>query len=118
MANEISINGSLSFATAGLSAGVSKSANVSPEDTAIIEQIVAIDTSDTVIDLGAVAAPGWVMLVNQDPTNFVIVGSDGTLYPIKIGPGQSAGPMLWNEAAVHAKADTAACNLAVLITGR
>lgn len=74
------------------------------------KQVQAIGTSDETLPLGDVSTIGFVMLKNLDPTNFITVGSDGTLYPIKLKPGE---PCLvrWNAAAIHAKANTATCNL-------
>lgn len=74
------------------------------------KQVQAIGTSDEVLPLGDVATIGYVMLKNLDATNYILVGSDGTLYPIRLKPGEVA-LMRWNEAAIHAKANTAICNL-------
>lgn len=74
------------------------------------KQVQAIGVTDESLALGDVATIGFVMLKNLDPTNYITVGSDGTLYPIKLKPGE-AFLGRWNAAAIHAKATTAPCNL-------
>lgn len=74
------------------------------------KQVQAIGTSDESLALGDVSTIGFLMIKNLDPTNFVTIGSDGTLYPLKLKPGE-AFMGRWNAAAIHVKANTAQCNV-------
>lgn len=74
------------------------------------KQVQAIGTSDESLALGDVSTIGFVMIKNLDPTNYVTIGSDGTLYPLKLKPGE-AFMGRWNAAAIHVKANTATCNV-------
>lgn len=72
-----------------------------------IRNLVSIPTSDTSISLGGISTIGYVLFHNTDTTNFVTIGSNGSLYPIKLLAGEWA-MMRWNAAAIHVLADTAA----------
>jgi hypothetical protein len=73
-----------------------------------------IGTSDETLAIGDVGTLGWLFMRNQDGTNFITFGSDGAVYPIKLKAGEFAA-LRWNGAAIHAKADTAACALEYLL---
>ena len=78
------------------------------------QQVASIGTADEVLPLGDISTIGFVFLRNLDATNFITIGSDGTLYPIKLKPNEFFLGR-WNAAAIHAKANTAPCNLESLI---
>lgn len=62
-----------------------------------------LSTVDEVVALGELTGTGAsVVIFNLDPTNSVLVGSDGTLYPIAIPP-LGWLDCFWNAAAIHAK---------------
>ena len=69
-----------------------------------------IGTGDETLDIAAVGTIGFVYFKNLDDTNFILIGEDGSSYPIKLMPGEIA-VMRWSAAAIHAKSDTAACDL-------
>lgn len=118
MANEISYSGKLTFSSSGQVTSVENSVSVTPAEVETISGIQAAGTVDEAMVLGDLAAPGWVFLKNLNDTNYVEVGANGSDYEIKLLAGASAGPMLWNAAAIHLKANTGACNVAYVITGR
>lgn len=74
------------------------------------KEVQAIGVTDETLNLGDISTIGFVMLRNLDATNYITVGSDGTLYPLKLKPGEIFLGR-WNAAAIHAKANTAPCNL-------
>ncbi len=74
---------------------------------------ISVGTSDETVALADVGTIGKVLILNLNDTHFVSLGSDGTLYPIKIKPGDFFIGQ-WNAAAIHLKADTGACRCRVL----
>ncbi len=75
-----------------------------------IRNFISVGTGDESLALGDVATPGWLFVWNHDATNYITMGSDGSVYPIKLKAGEW-GLFRWNGAAIHAKANTAACKL-------
>ncbi len=112
MANELRLNlGNFSFTKGTASASApGQSLGVTVSGTHFIGNSQSIGTGDETLALGDVATNGYVFFKNTDPTNFIIIGADGSSYPIKLKPGEFA-VMRWNGAAIHAKADTATCIL-------
>lgn len=111
MSQELTIQAALAFSKSG--AAISKTFLQTYFDvsgTAGIQSVIAVGTSDETLALGDISTIGWVYMKNLDPTNYISVGSDGTLYPLKMKPGE---PMLvrWNAAAIHVKSNTAPCNM-------
>lgn len=115
MANEINTSTNLTFSKNG-SPPVqwSTSGNVTVAGSYYSNGIVSIGTADESLPLADVGTIGFVCIKNLDATNFVLIGADGTNYPLKLLPGEECKTR-WNGAAVHAKADTAACKVAYLI---
>lgn len=74
------------------------------------KEVQAIGITDETLNLGDISTIGFVYMRNLDATNYITVGSDGTLYPLKLKPGEFFLGR-WNAAAIHAKANTAPCNL-------
>ena len=85
-----------------------------PSSAARTELNISIGTVDETVALGDVASIGEILIQNLDATNFITVGPDGSSYPIKIMPGRHARCQ-WNGAAIHLKADTAACRARVMV---
>lgn len=111
MAQELTIQMSLGFTKALAALGkVFSQSYFDVSGTAAIQNVIAVGTTDETLALGDISTIGWVYMRNLDATNYVTVGSDGTLYPIKLKPLE---PMLvrWNAAAIHVKANTASCQL-------
>lgn len=74
------------------------------------KEVQAIGITDESLNLGDISTIGFVFLRNLDATNIITIGSDGTLYPIRLKPGEFC-LVRWNAAAIHAKALVAPCNL-------
>jgi hypothetical protein len=111
MANELRVSGTANFIKGGASLSRQYSISVTVAGTNMISAVQSIATTDTSVGLGAVGTIGYVVFKNLDATNYIDVGSDGSVYPIRLMAGESAGPLRWNGAAIHAKAHTAACLL-------
>jgi hypothetical protein len=114
MANELTLSISASFAKSSILFNKAFSGQVTVSGTYPIATAQNIGTSDETLDLGAVATAGYLVLKNRDATNYITLGEDGSSYPIKLKAGEFA-IVRWNGAAVHAKANTAACDLEYLL---
>jgi hypothetical protein len=66
-----------------------------------------IGITDTTLDLGDVATPGFLFAWNNDPTNFVKAGEDGSSYPVMLRAVGGWAVFEFNGAAIHFIADTA-----------
>jgi hypothetical protein len=78
---------------------------------------MSVTTSELVIPLGPVTAPGWAIFVNRDATNFINlkVATGGAIFA-KLLPGECALLRLGSGAqAPYAIADTATCEMEVMI---
>jgi hypothetical protein len=102
MAGELRTNGRLSFSKGGAVFDVSATATLAVTGFNAIKAVKQFSTTDYTFDKGNVATIGRVFIRNLDSTNAVIIGSDGTNYPIKIKP-LSYGEFEWNAANVHGK---------------
>lgn len=115
MAQELSVQAALAFSKSGASASkIFATAYFDVSGSVYIQNTAAIGTSDETLALGDVTTIGWVYAKNTDATNYVLLSADGTLYNIKLKPGEVFLGR-WNGAAIHAKANTAPCNLESLI---
>jgi len=113
MADELQIYAKVSYSKGG--AVVSRTVpttNITIAGTAIAQGVQSIPTSDTTLTI--VAAPGYVFVKNLDATNYVQVGTDATNWFLKLLAGQW-GLFPINGTALHAKANTAACNLEFIV---
>lgn len=120
MANEITLTASLSGYKAAVM-GTAKAMSVpsllaSMSGNAVIEGVVSIATSATVIPLGGVTAPHWAAFHNTDTVNFLKIrnGASGADL-IKLLAGEWAFVPLLDSSTPYAIADTGACLLEYLI---
>lgn len=115
MSAELLVAASLAFSKSGSAASKNfPSAYFDVAGLAYIQNNVAVGITDESLALGDVATIGWVYAKNTDATNYITLSADGTLYNIKLKPGEFFMAR-WNGAAIHAKANTAPCNLEYLI---
>jgi len=113
MANELTISAAIAYAKSGATVNRSvPSASHTISGTAVAQGVASIATSDTTIT--NVAAPGYVFVKNLDATNYVQVGPDATNWFIKLKATQWAIFPI-NGTALHAKANTAACDLEYIV---
>jgi len=119
VSNEINLNATLEYedseGTALSLQIVNLLASVASKKPIAFKQNIGI--TEEAIGLGETTAPGWAMFINRDETNFVNlkVATGGAIFA-KLKPGEFAFLRLGSGAqAPFAIADTAACQLEVLI---
>lgn len=88
--------------------------NYTVSGTVPIRSTASIGTGDETLALGDITTIGWIYIRNTDSTNYVTIGPDGSSYPIKLKPNEWMIGR-WNAAAIHAKANTAACVIEYLL---
>lgn len=116
MANELQVAGSISFTptTGATLAEDFARAYLTVSGVSGIGNIISVGTGDESLALGDISTIGWVYARNLDATNYILLSADGTLYNIKMKAGEFFLGR-WNGAAIHAKANTGACNMKYLI---
>jgi len=109
MADELSINATISFSKGGAKVNRSESASVTVTGDSFIHNVQSIDTSEEVVlegtDLGT---PGYMWIKNLDATNYVDVGLTGA-YQVRLKAGEIALYRVASSAAIYALANTGAC---------
>ena len=112
--NAITISASLKFAANKATGSLSTSFSADQTGDFYQQAIQEVGTGDENLDQGDVGTIGWAAVRNMDETNYVDIGSDGILYPIRLQPGKGfVAP--WNAAEIHAKAHTASCKVEYLL---
>ena len=119
MANEITLSASLAFAK-GTIASITRSVSSLSRDVAgskVIVNVQNINTSEEAIQIGDAGAGGYMFLKNLDATNYVqIKPGTGDDPLIRLKPGDIALFRLDDSAsAPYAQANTAACDLEVML---
>ena len=85
-----------------------------PASSARIDVNIPTTTGDATLDTTLVASIGYVVIINLDATDAVVIGSNGALYDTKIKAGGFyAG--FWNSAAIHYKSSANTPRLRVLV---
>lgn len=122
MADEITMTASLSIRQSATGLNQTFSRNTSLDLTAsppnMSPGIVEIGTTHEAISFGDVAAAGGVAWVqNLDDTNFVSIGRDvaASFYGTIRIPPLTGYPIVVDNTALYAKADTAACDVLIAI---
>lgn len=76
--------------------------------------VVTVATGGTTLTLTEIATEGWAWLQNIDPFNFVTYGG-ATDQPFKMKPGEPALVRINPGETIKLVADTAACEVQILI---
>lgn len=117
MANEISFSGSLNFSRSGASASISASVSASQVGADFTQQSQVVGTSAEQLAIGGdVGTLGYLMVKNNDPTNFVELALDSAVSTqifAKLRPGEFC-LLPPATGTLYAKADTAPCSVSVL----
>lgn len=116
MANEITVNASLSVANGNLkfafAPGVlrfSQAAAGGPSPG-----MVSVGTTEESVAFSELGTEGWFMMQNLDATNYVQWGFSTTVYGGRMEAGETAGPFrLEPSATLYLKANTAACKVLI-----
>jgi hypothetical protein len=105
MANELTINlPTMTYVKAPFNEAIAPGIlAVSINGKQISHGSIGLTTGDTTLIKGNITTYGYVYFKNQDATNNIQIGSDGTLFPLMLKPGEF-GVVRWNAAAIHAKA--------------
>lgn len=110
MANELNISGALRFVKSPNQTVESiATAIISITGTKYVVGVQSIGTSDEVVAIDDIGTAGFCLVKNLDSSNYIEIGADGTTYPIKLLAGEFA--LFRINGTLHAKANTAACNL-------
>jgi len=117
MANELDLAGKMVYREGGVGADLSRGCRVSITGTQYLRTVQNIGTSEEALDVGSLDTLGYCMIINRDPTNFVeIRPGTGVQDMIKVSPGKFC---IFEFAdlvtAPYAIADTAACDIEILI---
>lgn len=110
MSQEINSQKSFTYKKNGVTITRSVNTTYDAAGNGNIGQVVSVGTSDETLDKGDVSTPGMLYARNLDATNFLDIGPDGTVYPIRLKPGCDC-LLQWNGSAIHVKANTAPCLL-------
>jgi len=107
VSGELSIGIVFSFNKGGAKVSRSETLTIDVAGDAFSHEIQSIGTGNVALVEGAaVGTPGYILVKNLDDSNFVEVGITGS-YTIKLLAGEVA--LFRADAAIYAKADTAAC---------
>jgi hypothetical protein len=116
MSLQLTIVGQLNISDgAGNSGGLNISKSETPAGVNEVDQRQSIPTSWTALNVGLTSPPDWLMVVNNDPTNYVQLATDNAGAKIfsKIKPGRFALLPADPSVTYYAKANVAACIVAV-----
>lgn len=117
MANTITMSGALRVSGTGIEVSLSQSINATQIGSDYSAQTQAIGTSAEQLDISSdLGTPGWLMIWNLDPTNYVQIALDSgvsTQIFAKLTAGQFC-IIPPQTATIYAKANTAPCNIALL----
>ena len=82
--------------------------------------LLDVTTSEVTLSFGSVA-PGAIMLINMDPTNYVEWGVATGVYPFRLHPNTGAVTSKWaphfvqrQSGTIYLKANTATCKVLIL----
>lgn len=76
---------------------------------------VSIGTTEETVSLGDITTPGWVIMRNIDPTNYVQWGFSTGVYGGRLEPGEPALFRLDPGATLYMKANVAACSVVIQV---
>lgn len=119
MANEITMTSGLSVQKGNLNFQVPlNSVSVDLTGTRVIRNVQAVGTAYEAIVTGDLATAGVAYFRNLDTVNYVELGVEvsAAFYPlVRLNAGETAGPFRLSQLAFHARANTAAVNVDVMI---
>ena len=115
MANELRLTSVMRFVKGDTDISLGEAVFVDVTGSRYTRQIQNVGTTEEALDLVDITSPGYILVVNRDRTNFVSLRratGEGNL--IKIRPGKFALFEL-EATAPFAIANTAACNVEILL---
>jgi hypothetical protein len=114
MANELTLTITASWTKNGVPFSKSFSSQFTTTGSNPVSSIDNVGTSDGTLPLGGITTPGFLIGKNKDATNYLLLGGDGTNYFDKLKAGEFMAKR-WNGAAIHRKANVAACDFEYLL---
>jgi hypothetical protein len=102
--NEIRLQTQFTFNKNNVSESINNTVSVTVTGNNMIHQTKAAATTDATLPLGAIATLGQCYFKNTDNTNNILIGIDGTTYPIQLSPGEDARCRI-NGSAIHFKSN-------------
>ena len=117
MADEITVSASLQSAVNRLSRSA-VSLSVDQDAVGKWDVLVNVGITEEAITPAEITTEGWCLLVNTDDTNFITYGPEDTGAMIPFGIMEPGEPAIfrWSPGMVlRAEADTAACEMAVVL---
>lgn len=117
MADELTITASLKFVKGDVSLSRSKSGiRIDVTGDKHIDMVQEIGTSEEALSLGEAGAGGYMLLENLDTTNYIeIRANTGVADLVKLKAGEVAMFRTAADAVPYAIANTAACDLRIII---
>lgn len=120
MSKEATVTLVLSYANpaANISANTRTSGSFSVDVAAAAyeQNVQNVGTSKAALTLGSVSTPGYCLMHNADPTNFISVYPNSTdAECLRLKPGEWSLFRFGPSTTPNVKADTAACNLEVYL---
>lgn len=92
MAQEITVSAALGMAKSGLAATIAvvqKQLDLSA--TPYVRRTFVATTAAIALPIGDIATPGWFLIINTDPTNYVeVMSATGGAVLLRIKPGEFA----------------------------
>lgn len=109
MADELTVTLTFSYTNGSKSIARSISGSYDVAGDYYDAKLQNVGTGDETITDADIGTLGYCLIKNLDVTNYVEAGVDGTNYSVRINPGEIA-LFRANGAALHLKANTAACD--------
>lgn len=118
MASELQLTATLNFAKAGITIIANNSVTITQSGSKSLSDTQNIGTTTEAVTMIDVSTPGYFFFKNLDATNFIMIGlttavTSGNAF-LKLLPGEFA-ICPCRQTTIYAIADTAACNLQVVI---
>lgn len=117
MANELDVSGNLRFIKGNVDVELSRGNRLTITGTQYLKTVQNIGTSEEAIIVTGLDTLGYCMIINRDPTNFIEVrAGTGVQDLIKVSPGMFCiFEFADGVSAPYAIADTAACDVEIII---
>lgn len=118
MANEITIQSRLTLSKGGNKASFAPDTQkVTQTGTRLKDVVVNVATTEQTLTISDVGTPGYIAFQNLDGTNYVQWGIATGVYTGRVRAGEVANPFRIDGgvATLYLKANTAACDLRVVV---
>ena len=114
--NQRSLILNLTSIIAAQSFPISANVNTTPAGNLALKETLSVPTSATQLTLGGITQAAYVVIVNDDATNYINVSFENTaaVTPQVVQPGGCIVLAPASGAVIYAKANTAACQITYL----